>query len=260
MKVGVIANNQTEIFQRLLIAGVREIAEERGHTLKIHAVNEAGAPEKPTDVDGLLVIANPVPDDFLEEVYQQGLPISLISHEVPGLPIPTLMFNHAQGIELLTRHLVVGCGRRQLVFVRGISEQRDAQQREAAFRREIMRYQLDVPEHLFIRGDFDPDIAADSMKKFLASQEPFDGVLAADYVMAAAAVQVLQEYGIQVPRDVSVVGFGDAPEAMVAGITTVAADVQELGRRAARQLLSQMNGLRIRGITTLSVALVVRNT
>ena len=49
-------------------------------------------------------------------------------------------------------------------------------------------------------------------------------------------------------------------EAQSAGLTTAAASVIEMGACAARQLISQINGLRISGITTLSVRLVVRAT
>ena len=58
----------------------------------------------------------------------------------------------------------------------------------------------------------------------------------------------------------SVVGFGDAPEAETAGLTTVAADIVEQGRRAARQLISQQQGTRITGVTVLSVRLMIRET
>ncbi len=64
----------------------------------------------------------------------------------------------------------------------------------------------------------------------------------------------------RVPQDVSVVGFGDGPEARAAKLTTVAADVEELGRRAAKQVVHQMKGGKISGVTTLSVRLIERNT
>jgi DNA-binding LacI/PurR family transcriptional regulator len=61
-----------------------------------------------------------------------------------------------------------------------------------------------------------------------------------------------------VPEDVVVLGFGDGPEAEAAGVTTVAADVVELGRRGARQLVGQLEGMEVKGLTLLSMALVAR--
>ncbi len=73
-------------------------------------------------------------------------------------------------------------------------------------------------------------------------------------------MEVIRASGRRIPLDVAVVGFGDAPEAAQAGLTTVAADVSELGRRAARQLIGQIAGLRIRGLTLLSTALIERES
>ena len=69
----------------------------------------------------------------------------------------------------------------------------------------------------------------------------FDSIVACDYVMAIAVLEVLRSSGIAVPGAVSVVGFGDNPQAEAAGLTTVAASITELGACAARQLLSQLN-------------------
>jgi DNA-binding LacI/PurR family transcriptional regulator len=170
------------------------------------------------------------------------------------------MFNNAQGIKLLVRHLVEGCGRRRLVYMGGVPQRFDAAQREMGFRDELARRRLTIPDRYFLHGNFSPDAAIQSMANFVAAGHPFDGVLAADYVIAEAAVATLRGMGVRVPHDVSVVGFGDAPDAERAGITTVAADVRELGRRAARQLLSQIDGLKIRGVTTLNLDLVIRKS
>ena len=99
-----------------------------------------------------------------------------------------------------------------------------------------------------------------SVRRLLDGGRDFDAIVSADYVMGIAAVDTLRQYGMHVPDDVCVVGFGDAPEADAAGLTTVAADIVEQGRRAARQLISQHHGTRITGVTVLSVQLLVRQT
>ena len=101
---------------------------------------------------------------------------------------------------------------------------------------------------------------AASVAQLVAERRDFDAVLGSDYLMALGAVDALTAVGVRVPEEVSVVGFGDAPEAEAAGLTTVAADVVDLGRRAARQLIGQIRGMKIRGQTLLSAELCERNT
>lgn len=91
------------------------------------------------------------------------------------------------------------------------------------------------------------------MKKFVS-------LLATAALMLGAAKDALLAASLRVPDDVVVVGFGDGPEADAAGVTTVAADVVDLGRRAARQLVAQLAGPPLRGRTLLSTHLVRRSS
>lgn len=263
--IGVITNDQHAVFQRHVIEGIRETAEKKKYRLVVDSFAENPASPRPISLvpdqlDGLIEIANAAPESFLETAHRAGVPISLISHWLPHLPIPAVISNNAQGISELVRHLVTRCQRRKIVFIRGISEQIDAYEREEAFRRDLLRHNLDVPDSYFLEGAFSPDTAALVLKEFLKTGAAFDAVLAADYLMAIAAKEMLEAHHVRIPEQVSVVGFGDAPEAEKYGLTTVAANVRELGRRAAYQLISQMNGLAIRGVTTLSVELVIRKS
>jgi DNA-binding LacI/PurR family transcriptional regulator len=260
-RLTIVTNDQRAVFQSLVIRGFREVAEQQGFPIRVvDTLHNPTSQALSDDSGGFLIIANAVPDKQLIHLYARGVPLSLISHQLLPYPIPSVMFNNNQGIGLLVKHLVENCGRRQIVYMGGIPQQFDASQREMAFRREMLRYSLYVPEHYLLRGDFSPDTAIRAMAAFVAAGHTFDAVLAADYVMAEAVAATLRGMGIRVPSDVSVVGFGDAADAERAGITTVAADVSELGRRAARQLISQIDGLKIRGVTTISVEMMIRES
>ena len=261
MNIGIVTNSPTEVFQRDVIAGASAIATQHGLDVTVLTVPDHRAPDlTQAALAGLLVIANVLPDDVLERLYQVGLPMSLVSHHVARLPIPAVAPNNAQGIAILAEHLVVDCHRKRPLFIQGDMEQSDGIQRDAAFRQEIMRYNLDVPPEFFLRGDFVPGVGAQSVAALVEQRRDFDSVLASDYLMALGVVEVLTAAGLRVPEDVSVVGFGDAPEAEAAGLTTVAADVIDLGRRAARQLIGQIHGMKIRGLTLLSADLCERST
>lgn len=260
-----ITNNPYEVFQRDVIAGAQEIAARRDFSVTVVQVNTFPRQLDDLRLDwgsqaGALVLANVLPDELLRSLYARGLPISLISHQIPGTAIPGVMPNNRQGIAMLMEHLVISCGCVKPVFIRGHMQQNDGIQRENAFRQEVMRYHLDVPPDYYLPGEFAPNVSAESMARFLQSGKMFDSVIASDYLMAEAAMYVLQDAGWRVPEDVAVVGFGDGPEAARAGLTTVAADVVELGRRGVRQLIGQIDGLRIRGLTLLSTELIERRT
>ena len=263
--IGVITNTQHDVFQRRVIMGIEEIAHARGYAVLVDAYADNPPPHQQITLDyhavaGVLSIANATPTDLLRRMCQEGVPISLVSHYVPELPIPAVITDNAAGMEALVRHVVVECQRQRLVYIRGLAGQLDSAERETAFYHAMMRHNLAVPKAHLLRGDFNPKTAKAALQTLLAQGTDFDAVIAADYLMGIAAVETLRAAGLHVPEDVAVVGFGDGPEAEEAGLTTVAADVVEQGRRAARQLISQIEGLRITGTTVLSVHLVVRQT
>ncbi len=263
--LGIVTNDRDNIFQHAVINGIQEVADRSHYAVEVCSVtNESQSSSaflaELTRFDGLLVIVNCLSDDILRHLYHHGKPISLVSHRVPDLAIPAVVSNNQQGIAELVYHLVKRCQRRDIVFIRGLMDQTDAQERELAFRQELIRHNLPILPSLFLRGDFVPDIAADSVQALISSGAHFDSIVAADYVMAITALEVLRGAGITVPGDVSVVGFGDSRQAEAAALTTVAASITELGACAARQLISQINHLRIRGVTMLSVRLMVRET
>jgi LacI family transcriptional regulator len=264
-RIDIYTNFATAVFQRDVIAGAREVFDSRGYEASV--IEMPGAPaevnvmirlDKPPS--GGLVITRVLPDDLLNLLHDRGVPLSLVSHQVAGRSIPGVMPNNRQGIAILMEHLVVAHGHKRLVFIQGDMTQNDGIQRYAAFQQEAMRYNLAIPPEFVLRGDFVPEVAAESVRRFLAAEPSFDAVVASDYLMAEAAVNLIRTTGRRIPEDVAVVGFGDGPEAAQAGLTTVAADVMELGRRAARQLIGQIQGLRIRGLTLLSPELIERET
>lgn len=263
--IGIITNDRRQVFQRDVIVGVEEQAHAHRYEVMVDSIAEDPAHPKPVslpvhDLAGLLVIANVLDDDTLHQLYETGVPLGLVSHHVTDLPIPAVIPNNIEGIQQLVDYVMDQCGRRELVFIRGDMHQHDGIQRDAIFHQSVWRHDLTVQESRLLRGDFIASVAAASLEDLLLRDQGFDAVIASDFLMATAALDVLRKHQIRVPEDVCVVGFGDGPEAEAAGLTIVAADVVELGRRATRQLLAMMDGLHIEGVTWLNTAVIERET
>ncbi|WP_164996648.1 LacI family DNA-binding transcriptional regulator [Actinomyces minihominis] len=87
-------------------------------------------------------------------------------------------------------------------------------------------------------GDFSFNSGAAAARELLAAGEPFDGLFAANDLMARAAIDVFLEAGLGVPGDVAVVGFDDSEMAVSSHpyLTTVHQDPVEQGRQMAMLL------------------------
>jgi len=262
--LGLYTNDVAGVFQRSVIQGAREVVERAGLSVAVTQLAEraedgASAGALTSGTLGSLVITNVLGDAVLAALVDDGHPVTLVSHRAHGLGVPTVMHDNRQGMRQLVEHLVA-VGRSRFVYVGGRTDQLDGRERERFFREELMRHSLTVPPDRFLVGDFEPSIAAASVTALLRDQRGFDAVVAADYLMAIAVITALRDQGVAVPDEVSVVGFGDGPEAVAAGLTVVSADVVELGRRSARQLLAQVRGERLRGYTVIRAGLIVRDS
>lgn len=261
----IVTNNRQRVFQRNIIRGAEEVGLEHGYLVE---VLEVPRPADATDLLervpgeklGVMLIADVLPDEAVASLQGNGVPLTLVSHQVPDLEVPSIMHDNRQGLELLAREVFERCGREKPLYIGGSPRQRDSAEREKAFRRQLMQRGIPLDDARFLHGEFEPRQAADALAGYLERGGEFDSIVAADYLMAIACLEVLTSRGVTVPAEVAVAGFGDGPEAESAGLTTVAADVVELGRRGARQLVGQRQGLQIRGLTLLSTMLIRRRT
>jgi LacI family transcriptional regulator len=262
--IGIITNDRRPIFQRDVIAGVQD-AMQGQYDVLVDSLAEDSRNPKPVslpiaELAGLIVIANALSQQELQELFAMGKPISLVSHQVPDLPIPSVGQNNSDGILKLVDFLVEDCNRQKIVFIRGDMQQHDAIERDEFFQRGLMHHNIVIPEHYHLAGDFDPVHAALALDEFITKGDSFDALIASDFMMGCSALEILLERGIRVPEEVAVVGFGDGPVAADMGLTVVGVDVVELGRRAARQLLSQIKGQAMSGVTWLNTELVRRSS
>lgn len=263
-KIGIVTNYPEGVFQRETILGVEQVAVAQGYSVLVNALVEDDQIQPITlplaELAGLVIIANVLTDEELRALHQQLPAMVLISHRLPQSSIPAIIQNNEEGIPQLVDYLIEECGCRRIAFIQGHMDQFDGRQRDRAFRQALLRHQLlPVPE-LILPGEFDPPKAAESVRALLASGADFDALLASDYLMGSAALQVLREAGVSVPEQVSVVGFGDGVEAESVGLTTVAADIVELGQRGARLLMAQIAGLHVEGVTWLNTQLIERDS
>ena len=97
--------------------------------------------------------------------------------------------------------------------------------------------------HPPILGDWTADFGYFAGRELIA-QRDFSAVFAANDLMALGLLHALRDGGLNVPGDVSVVGFDDIPVARHAWppLTTVHQDFAEIGRRAVGSLLAEVRG------------------
>lgn len=245
--IGVLSVGATQYGPASSIAAIEDAARERGYyvnTANIGAVDPetiAGALEHLLDqaVEGLIVIAPQVRVfNVLEEL---ALDVPFVSLESTGRSEHrTLAVDQVAGARMATKHLI-DLGHRELIHLAGPQDWIEAEARMRGFLDAVD--QADLTTHPPILGDWTADFGYFAGRELLRSRD-FSAVFAANDSMAIGMLHALREEGVDVPGEVSVVGFDDIPLARHSypPLTTVHQDFRETGRRAVALLLGELRG------------------
>lgn len=209
-----------------------------------------------TLVDGAVIVTPTV-----TEVQYDG-PVVAVDPHTGRSSLPTVAADNLQGARIGVDHLIE-LGHRRIGMVTGRPDLVSAQLREQGYRDAIHAAGLRVDEDLLALGAFDPEQAREAARALLTLPDPPTAIFAANDISALATLDVAAELGIDVPGQVSVVGFDNIPESALAHppLTTVHQPMRQLGRDATAMLVALIAGEEIDDThLTLDTTLVPRRS
>ncbi|HTV17314.1 MAG TPA: SpoIIE family protein phosphatase [Polyangiaceae bacterium] len=157
---------------------------------------------------------------------------------------PSVCIDNFTGVLELTRHLIEMHGRRRLAFIAGRGLEADERQR--GFERALAEAGLSLDPALLYAGDYSLEAGRDAAARWCSDgRAACDAIVAANDWMAAGALEVLQERGLRVPKDVSLIGFDDIDQAsfMAPPLTTIRQPPRFLGAEAVTTVAALLAGL-----------------
>lgn len=136
-------------------------------------------------------------------------------------------------------------GHRQIAFMRGQPFSSDSDDRWLGIENAARSLGLVIDPDLVVQLNQDlttPELGYPVVKQLLATGKPFTALFSFNDVAAIGAIRALQDAHIRVPEDVSVMGFDDIRAAAYnnPSLTTIRQPLEEMGRVAARILLSRL--------------------
>lgn len=201
--------------------------------------------------------------------FQTELPVVTVSGHDQIRDVTNVVLNHQHAAELGVGHLFT-LGHRKIAFIKGQDFSSDTEVRwetlmEASQKRGI---RIDQKLTVQLEGDLpSPEIGYVAAKKLLSNNQHFTALFAFNDISAMGAIHALQEAGMRVPEDVSVVGFDDVYFARFnnPALTTIRQPLFEMGKLAAQTILKRLsqkkeNGEEIPPTLTVEPELVVRKS
>lgn len=268
--VGLLLNNLHNDFFVPLLNGVEGVVRKKGYNLIIatyHASSrrEMPPPIGPHNTDGLLVFSDGLMDDDLMGLNALGFPMVLVHRTPPpSVPIPSVTVENVNITKRLVEHLIQVHHRRHILFLRGPIHQEDSERREVGYKAALQANGIPFDEKLILNGDFERDVAFQVMNQFLDNghRVEFDAVFTGDDDAAIGVLRSLQHHGIQIPNDVSVVGFDDLGFAPFLNppLTTVRAPTETVGRIATERLFELLENEHSEEVVILPTEIIFRRS
>jgi len=124
--------------------------------------------------------------------------------------------------------------------------------------------ELDVPliEELILESNFEYEGGYNLGWQLLKYPSPPTAIFTGNDLMAFGVINSAITLGLQVPEDVSVIGFDDIPQAnhFIPSLTTIRQPAKEIGKMAARLILDKLSEIEIPEIVELPTSLVIRQS
>lgn len=245
--IGILAGSSSQYGPASSIAAIEAAARARGYWVSTANI-EAGDPQSIPDglshlmaqsIEGLVVIAPQV--RVFRALAAQRIDIPYVTLQSTDLdPGHTLSVDQIAGARLATRHLI-SLGHRGIYHLAGPQDWIEAEARMTGFLDEMSA--ADIPTTAPILGDWTAEFGYYAGRELLRVRD-FTAIFSSNDQMALGLIHAIRDEGLDVPRDISIVGFDDIPEAahFWPPLTTVRQDFAELGRRCVDVLLGVEDG------------------
>jgi DNA-binding LacI/PurR family transcriptional regulator len=158
--------------------------------------------------------------------------------------VTNIVLDHRRAASLALNHLV-DLGHQKIAFMKGSTASSDSDERWKAICEIAAELGIRIRPELILQlegTDPTPNLGYPIAKQLLARKQPFTALFAYNDISAIGSIRALQEAGLRVPDDVSVMGFDDIQGAAYLSppLTTVRQPLQAMGETAARTLLDRI--------------------
>ena len=209
----------------------------RRETEAQHAAELASGP-----ADGLIFVLAVEIDSYVDRLRRQHVPYVLLDHDrdVPDSTFVTAA--NRRGAKDAIEHLI-SLGHRRIGFITGTPGTSSARERLSGYRDALREAHLESESSLVVKGDFLETRGYQATMELLALDDRPTAIFTSADTAAFGAVKAARASGLKVPRDISIVGFDDIPEAslVMPPLTTVRQPLQEMGATAVRLLRRLMD-------------------
>ncbi|MFC1690263.1 LacI family DNA-binding transcriptional regulator [Pseudomonadota bacterium] len=193
--------------------------------------------------DALILHVDAVSDDYLAKLSRGPVPIVVIGRHIKGNRDNCINLDNELGGYLATKSALV-LGHKEFAYISGPLWKHDAHDRMEGHKRALAEHGIEFNVRLLYEGNFQESSGSRGMEELLRIGQPFSVVICANDEMAAGALGVARERGLEIPDDISVIGFDNVffTRYFRPKLSTIDYQISGMGQMAARRVLQSVYG------------------
>lgn len=192
-------------------------------------------------VDGVAIVTFGMEDSLLRDLKSRNVPLVFIDVAPPLPRISNIRIDYLHGIRQAVQHLAA-LRHERIAFISGPLGLRSALARERAFEQAMEEIGLPIGPKSIVEGNHTMDGGITAFEKIWSLPKRPTAILCSNDMTAIGVMRGCYEKGVQIPKDVSLVGFDDIRQAqfMIPPLTTVKMSQTEISRLAFQALLTEV--------------------
>lgn len=193
-------------------------------------------------VDGVVLLTSRVEDQVISYLRKRNFPFVLIGKPYKDIEEITHVDNdNVRAMKEATDYLI-GLGHRQIAFIGGSLDLIVTVDRLQGYKKALKEAEIEERNEYIVHQEFLREGGQEAIRKLMQLDLPPTGLVVADDFMALGVLNRLDELGIRVPEDLSIVSFNNVLLAEMAKppLTSVDINIFELGYQSSKNLIEKI--------------------
>ncbi len=232
-----------------IIRGIQDVAEGVGYTVITANTDDEEDKERSAlrmmqgrSIEGVIIVTARRKDPIVEECIEHDIPFVLVNRTVDRDGVNAVIVDEDYGVRAMLDHLT-SLKHKRIAHIAGPQHSSTGFHRAQAFLDYLRIHEL--PTGLVETArKFTIEEGRRAFRKLLARDKSFTAVTACNDLLALGCIDVMQEKGLLIPENISIVGYDDILflERMSPALTTISVPQYEMGSQATKTLLEMVDG------------------
>ena len=257
-----IVSGLTSPYYSLIFNALEKQATKHGYSLIYFSdIGDSSSLKHMNKIDGVIVSCFPRVENIVHDI-SKHVPVVVIDNSSSDKTIPSIIIDNFNAVSASVDYLC-SLGHKRIGFMTGLEDSDVGKDRYAGYKSGLNTHGIKLNENLVFRGNYSFESGAEGADYFLSLKKTPTALICANDAMAIAATRKIIQYGLNVPEDISVIGFDDITVAsqIHPPLTTISAPIDEIAERALNMLIGQIQNKEFNNKhVALPAKLVIRDT